>query len=602
MRPQLRRDPVLIALTAGSVLLIALLLAGTGGVRLFWSALPGYDLLLWIFTRRVAAMPGVPADARRFWRRSGQAAVFFVVGDLSQTAVAWLHPGPAAAVPNSFQAGAILTGTCWLIWVMLTHPAHLPSTAAKVRFWLDAGAVLVGAGVLIWLLLLPHAGGVGGAPVALLLGTVIIAMTAFSAVKLVLSGNAPLTVLAAAPMLAAAAIQGGVGALVNADSTHQRLLLAAQVLPAALLAFGPRLQEHSVRLDPVRSVRPARRPYSLLPYTTLVGLFAALPIVLRDGLGPDVWLLLGGLAATTALVVVRQLLAFRENAALLSELGAQQERFRSLLAHSTDITSIVDASGALTYVTPATERLLGKSPAAVLGTTVVSHVHPDDLPAFATAMDTLRAAPNASVSYQVRYAHADGSWRWLDVVSRNLLHLPSVGGYVSNARDATQARLLQDELRHQATHDGLTGLANRALFDARLAAAASHRVAAVLLVDLDDFKAVNDTHGHHAGDAVLVGVAERLAASVPSGGTAARIGGDEFAVLLPGLDVRAAEAVAHRFLDLLEVPVPVDGHQLLVRASVGVVDGDPKAAEALLQRADARMYATKRETQMSSSS
>ncbi|GAA3244845.1 sensor domain-containing diguanylate cyclase [Dactylosporangium siamense] len=606
MRHQLRRDPVLIALAAASVLLIALLLAGAGGVRLFWSALPGYDLLLWVFARRVAAMPGVPADARRFWRRSGQAAVFFVVGDLSQTAVAWLHPGPAAAVPNPFQAAAILAGTCWLIWVMLTHPTHLPSTAAKVRFWLDAGAVLVGAGVLIWLLLLPHAGGGRGAPVALLLGTVIIAMTAFSAVKLVLSGNAPLTVLAAAPMLAAAAVQGVVSTLVTADNAHQRLLLAAQILPAALLTFGPRLQEHSVRLDPVRSVRPARRPYSLLPYTTLVGLFAALPIVLRDGLGPDVWLLLGGLAVTTALVVVRQLLAFRENAVLLSELGAQQERFRSLLAHSTDITSIVDASGALTYVTPATERLLGKSPAAVLGTTVVSHIHPDDLPAFTTAMDTLRATPNASVSYQARYAHADGSWRWLDVVSRNLLHLPSVGGYVSNARDATQARLLQDELRHQATHDGLTGLANRALFDARLAAAASHpaghTVAAVLLVDLNDFKVVNDTHGHHAGDAVLVGVAERLAASVPMGGTAARIGGDEFAVLLPGLDVRAAEAVARRFLDLLEVPVTVDGHRLLVRASVGVVDGDPKAAEALLQRADARMYATKRETQMSSSS
>lgn len=601
MRHQLRRDPALLALAAASVLLVACLLTGAGGVRLFWSALPGYDLLIWIFARRVAAMPALQPDARRFWRGAAQAAVCYLVGDLTQTAVAWLHPGPAAAVPNPLQAVVVVAGSCWLIWVMLTHPTHLPSTAAKVRFWLDASSVLVGAGVLIWLLLLPHT-GIGGSPVALLLGTVIIAFTAFSAVKLVLSGNAPLSVLAAAPMLAAAVVQGSVGALVTADGTHQRILLAAQILPAALMALGPRLQEHWVRLDQVRSVQPARRPYSLLPYTTLIGLFAALPLVLRDGLGPDVWLLLGGLAAATALVVIRQLLAFRENAALLSELGAQQERFRSLLAHSTDITSVADAAGALTYVTPATERLLGKSPAAVLGTTVESHIHPDDLPAFVTAMDTLRSAPNASVTYQVRYAHADGSWRWLDVVSRNLLHLPSVGGYVSNARDATQARVLQDELRHRATHDGLTGLANRTLFDARLADAAAHRIAAVLLVDLDDFKVVNDTHGHHAGDAVLVGVAERLAASVPAGGTAARIGGDEFAVLLPGSDLRDADAVARRFLELLDVPVSVDGHQLLVRASVGVVDGDPKAAGALLQRADARMYATKRETQMSSSS
>jgi diguanylate cyclase (GGDEF)-like protein/PAS domain S-box-containing protein len=596
-----RRDPALVALTAASVLLVACLLSGVGGVRLFWTALPVFDLVMLYFTGRVARLPALPADARRFWRLGGRIALFFLAGDLSQVAVAWLHPGPAAAVPNPFQAAAIVAGSCWLIWVMLTHPAPPLSTAARTRFWLDAGSVLIGAGVLIWLLLLPHAAG-DGAPVTLLLGTVIIAFAAFAAVKLVLSGNAPLTVPAAAPMLAAAVIQGSIGTLVTADGTHQRLLLAAQILPAALLALGPRLQEHSVRLNPARSMHPARRPYSLLPYTTLVGLFATLPVVLRDGLGPDAWLLLGGLAATTALVVVRQLLAFRENAALLSELGAQQQRFRSLLAHSTDITSVVDATGALTYVTPATERLLGKSPAAVLGTTAVSHVHPEDLPAFATAMDALRAAPNASVSYQVRYAHADGSWRWLDVVSRNLLHLPSVAGYVSNARDGTQARLLQDELRHQATHDGLTGLANRTLFDARLAAAATHRIAAVLLVDLDDFKVVNDTHGHHAGDAVLMGVAERLVASVPAGGTAARIGGDEFAVLLPGSDERAADAVAHRFLELLEVPVLLDGHRLLVRASVGVADGDPKAAEVLLRRADARMYATKRETQMSSSS
>ncbi|MFF5231464.1 diguanylate cyclase domain-containing protein [Dactylosporangium sp. NPDC000521] len=595
MIERLRRDRALLATAAVAAVVVGCLLTGVGGVRLFWTVLPLSDLLIWVFARRVAAMPQLPPDARRFWRQGAHAAVFFVVGDLSQVVVAWTHPGPAAAVPNSFQAAAVLAGAGWLIWVVLSQPAPLTTP----RFWLDAGSVMVGAVVLIWLLLLPQA---GGSPVALPLGTVIIAFAAFAAVKLVLSGNAPLSVLAAAPMVAAAAIQGVASSLVTADGRHLRLLLAAQVLSAVLLAVGPRLQEHSVRLDPRRSAQRARRPYSLLPYTTLAGLFGALPIVLRDGLGLDVWLLLGGLAVATALVVTRQLLAFRENAALLAELGAQQERFRSLLAHSTDITSVVDATGALTYVTPATERLLGKSPAAVLGTTVMSHVHPDDLPAFAAAMDTLRATPNASVSYQVRYAHADGSWRWLDVVSRNLLHLPSVGGYVSNARDATQARLLQDELRHQATHDGLTGLANRALFDARLAAAAGHpgchTVAAVLLVDLDGFKMINDTHGHHAGDAVLVAVAERLAASVPAGGTAARIGGDEFAVLLPGSGARAAEAVARRFLDLLDVPVPVQGHQLLVRASVGVVDGDPEAAEALLRRADARMYAAKREAQM----
>ncbi|GAA0728600.1 GGDEF domain-containing protein [Dactylosporangium roseum] len=134
-------------------------------------------------------------------------------------------------------------------------------------------------------------------------------------------------------------------------------------------------------------------------------------------------------------------------------------------------------------------------------------------------------------------------------------------------------------------------------------------MAAVPLVDLNDFKSINDTHGHQIGTVVLAGVAKRLRASTPPAGTAARIGGDEFAVVLPGLDAAGAAQVARCFLSLLDEPVP--GQRLQVRASVGLVDGDPRDAERLPQRADAEMYRAKREAkalrllsvpQMSSSS
>jgi diguanylate cyclase (GGDEF)-like protein len=208
----------------------------------------------------------------------------------------------------------------------------------------------------------------------------------------------------------------------------------------------------------------------------------------------------------------------------------------------------------------------------------------------------LMTTPNATLTYQARYAHADGSWRWLEVVSRNLTTEPSVGGVVSNARDVTEARMLQDQLRHQASHDSLTGLANRELFGDRLVAATRAGHAAVLLIDLDDFKWVNDTYGHHIGDEVLIGVADRLRACVPGDGTPARLGGDEFAVLLPGADEESAQRLATRFLTLLEQPMLVEGWQLQVRASVGLVAGDADEAEALLRQADTAMYRAKRES------
>ncbi|SDZ47253.1 PAS domain S-box-containing protein/diguanylate cyclase (GGDEF) domain-containing protein [Micromonospora pattaloongensis] len=601
----LLRDPVLLPLLIGCALVGGGFLLDLGDpatqLRIFWSVVPIFNLVLWLIPRRLARVPGTPPPARRFWRTLSAAGLVFAAGGISQALVAWLRPGPHAALPNPFHAACVLFGNAAIMWVILTYPTPAASRQARVRYWLDATAVMVGVAVLVWFLTVPAPDA--QEPLAGLLGALILLVTGLATVKLLLTGASPATAGAALPMLAAAALQGFTGGLASADSDHLHLALAARLLPAALLCAGPRIHEVGTRSDPQR-LRQLQRRYNMLPYAALAGTFALLPVVLPARLDSRAWVTMAGLLIITCLVVGRQLLAFRENASLVTrldasllELGRQGDLMRSLLEHSTDITSIVNRRGAFTYLTPATERVLGREHRKLLGTRVVDYIHPDDLPEIMPGMVRLMTTPNATLTYQARYAHADGSWRWLEVVSRNLTHDASVGGVVSNARDVTEARMLQDQLRYQASHDSLTGLANRALFGERLSAATRAGRAAVLLIDLDDFKSVNDTYGHHVGDAVLIGVADRLRACVPDEGTAARLGGDEFAVVLPGADTPTGQALASRFLTLLAQPMTIEGSQLSVNASVGLVTGDATEADELLRLADATMYRAKRDSE-----
>jgi len=157
-------------------------------------------------------------------------------------------------------------------------------------------------------------------------------------------------------------------------------------------------------------------------------------------------------------------------------------------------------------------------------------------------------------------------------------------------------RLLQ-RLDHGATHDGLTDLPNRVLFHKRLRnalTAPGDRPVAVALIDLDDFKEVNDTLGHEVGDLLLIGVAQRLAGCVRAEDTVARLGGDEFVVVLDDADPRAADLAAERMMNALRQPVYADGHELPIRASIGIADGRTgDEASVLLRRADIAMYAAK---------
>ena len=209
--------------------------------------------------------------------------------------------------------------------------------------------------------------------------------------------------------------------------------------------------------------------------------------------------------------------------------------------------------------------------------------------------------PYGVLELELPLRHRDGHQCTVQFTITNLLDNPSVGGLVLNTRDVSERRQLEDQLVHQAFHDSLTSLANRALFKDRVDHALQRTKrqtpsVAVLFLDLDGFKEVNDSLGHAAGDRLLIQVAERLHSCVRPSDTVARFGGDEFAVLIEDAsdDIDVIQ-VAERVLEGLREPFVVNGRELHVRGSMGIarMESDVDGADQLLRNADLAMYRAK---------
>jgi diguanylate cyclase (GGDEF)-like protein/PAS domain S-box-containing protein len=380
------------------------------------------------------------------------------------------------------------------------------------------------------------------------------------------------------------------GLLVRAQLKQERRLVSDLTRTgSALLAGRPATDVPLTADEHPRVSDPITRLRILTALTSNVSLNAARTFANQADQN------INGLITTQILLGIAGLLtSLALGLALIAAARRQTTHFRSLVTASTDLV-LVFGGGGCRYASQSVAAMVGHPDAELLGDGFLGFVHSDDLPQVREACDY--GVPR-ELGFRVR--NHFGEWRHLDAHVTDLRNDRHVRGVVLNARDNTERVRLEEELTRQAFHDGLTGLPNRALFRDRLDQAVarslrSNDVLAVLVLDLDGFKQANDSLGHDAGDELLRQVAERLAEITRPSDTLARIGGDEFALLLDGSKQAQAVNLTRRLLDRLSTPLTIANHELSVGASVGIAihSGGEGDSEELIRNADVAMYAAK---------
>jgi diguanylate cyclase (GGDEF)-like protein/PAS domain S-box-containing protein len=306
------------------------------------------------------------------------------------------------------------------------------------------------------------------------------------------------------------------------------------------------------------------------------------------------------------LLIGRQVLTLLENRDLTrtlearvedrtAELYAREQQFHALIRHSSDVVTVIDAQGLVTYQSESMQRVFGYPPEAFLGRHYTELLDAEVAMRLAGAMRQVAGRPYASATREVVHTHQDGRKRPSEMVVTNMVDDAHVAGYVLNTRDISERKELQDQLVHEAYHDPLTQLANRALFRDQ-AAAALRRTSdlTVLHLDLDGFKRVNDSLGHLAGDQLLVQIADRIQTCVRGEDVVARFGADEFGVLIEAASFAEAELIARRILEDLDAPIEVGARRIHVRASIGLATAaSAEDGDQLLRHADLAMHHAK---------
>ena len=370
----------------------------------------------------------------------------------------------------------------------------------------------------------------------------------------------------------------------------------------APVAAAGREQMRSIAAPARAMSNSSDAPARALPYAAMLAAFLVLVYFARGDIGGPSTVMTMIVFALTLLFMVRQGVTLRGDALLRERRAARmvEERYASLIANASDVIMIVAPDGALRFVSPACERTLGLKPEEITGKSLLELWVGEDGEKVRLFLAEVAATRSGTVG-PVELRIERGARRCvLEGVGSNLTQDPAVQGLALNFRDISERKALEEQLRKLAFHDPLTLLANRNLFRDRVQhaltlAQCGQSSVAVMFLDLDNFKNINDSLGHDAGDCLLQAVAQRIVKTTRSSDTVARLGGDEFAVLLEGIaTVTEVGHLADALVDTLGLPFILDGVEVRVSASIGVAFSTPDAgAEALLSNADIAMYHAK---------
>lgn len=506
-----------------------------------------------------------------------------------------------------------------MLWSLLAFHKNSQTRAERIQFSLDSLIVVLGGGMVVWYFIL-HPLVETRQPDVL---SAILTLAYPVGDLLLLFGITSILLRrqSARNRKALLFLVLSMGLFFVADLSYSYLTLqkeyqsgdwpdALWILAAFAMGIGSRYQyTHAVRNDSEAKTDEADvPPFSYLPYIALAVGYGLLLFIANNEWGARINGLLLGAVILSSLVVTRQIIAVRENTRLLvekatltEELQHSEERFRAMVQNSADMIAVLNAGGNFLYQSPSLANNLGFPAEFISNQNALDFLHPDDLPIAQRLLEGLLQKPDANLTCEFRVRRNDGRWMTIEVIGQNMLDNPAVGGIVVNSRDISERKLLEEQLTHQAYHDPLTGLANRALFIKQIEAGLTRldqtrRMCAILFLDLDNFKSINDTLGHQSGDQLLTSVTQRLQTCTQQNDMAARIGGDEFAILLPDIAAESdAIAVANRIIAGLQKPFQVGDHEISTSTSIGIAFGSSSRLSAgdLLRQADMAMYNAK---------
>jgi diguanylate cyclase (GGDEF)-like protein/PAS domain S-box-containing protein len=520
----------------------------------------------------------------------------------------------AASPPDALDSAALRAGLTLLQFAFFPCAAMaaiglLRSTRAQAfdwQFWLEAVLVALCVGTVLWLAL-PHDLGPGALPAR---GAWTVGL------------DAALGVLAATLLLRRSDWQGWPGLVAfafgliallqaryleaHAAATGVTSALAGplQVLAIATFAIAAHLDyvRAERRAPPMDAAERGSPLAPLVPYAALMLAGYSLLVRHEGSVGDPAGLIAWVVCIAAALLFARQALAIARAVAVQSGLASRsaEARFNALIRNTADVIAIATPGGRLMYITPTAERIFGRPAQDLIGHQLEDLIAFDDRGRLREFLGRDLAADGASASMEARVPRADDRQRVVDIHGTNMDSEPAIGGRLLNLRDMTDRKGMEEQLKRLAFHDPLTLLANRSLFRDRVEHAVAvgkrnGRGVAVMFVDLDNFKKINDTFGHAAGDRVLSKSAQRLVKATRTGDTVARLGGDEFAVLLENLTGRdQAIEVAARIVEALQETLDLPETDMRVAASVGVAFSRPdEGVEELMRNADVAMYSAK---------